>query len=666
MNKNFRYDVNGLRAYAVVGVVLFHFFPELLPGGFSGVDVFFVISGFLMTKILWRKEDNFQAISNFYLSRFLRIAPALLFLVIVLLILGWFAFTPINYSLLSLHSFQSLLFISNFGYFEEAGYFDVDSKLKWLLHTWSLSLEWQFYIIYPFVIKSILKLRNYRKLALTGLMLISFIASIWLSEKYPNSSFYLLPTRAWELLAGGLIFLVPPIKNFKLSSIFLETTGFILIFLSFVAINESYNWPSYFATLPVFGTIFLLYANNQTSFLTNNLIAQKIGLYSYSIYLWHWPISVFIRQNNLDKFYYSLIGLTLSVIAGAISYYLIEQSVRKKFHYLLAVIFIAISVFAISIYLLNGVPSRFYKKDEVTQIAPKLSVMRNLVENNISKLSKVTINKSEPNISDSFIKSLLEIKDVWVYFLKATDWQIDKCHGVIKDIPLEKLLEDCATENKEMLVLWGDSHAAALYPGLLKQSKEKIGIAQLTDGNGQPFFDPNKKASTGKTLLEINNKKLEFIKIKKPKFILITMWAAFSGETYIDKQNTVDKLYETFDLIKKASPDSIILFVGPVPYYSDSLTNLYLKYYKENGVILPKYSKYGLVSDEKVKSWDSFLEQSMKSYGVKYISLHNMLCNLEGCITRVGDSVLDLTNIDGNHLTPNASIFFAKKILENK
>ena len=149
----FRKDINGLRAIAVIGVVLFHFNPSWMPGGFAGVDVFFVISGFLMTKIIFRglEQDSFSVL-KFYVARANRIIPALSLLCLVLLSVGWLFLSPLEYRALGKHIVSSITFISNIIYWTESGYFDAASQGKWLLHTWSLSLEWQFYIIYPLIL----------------------------------------------------------------------------------------------------------------------------------------------------------------------------------------------------------------------------------------------------------------------------------------------------------------------------------------------------------------------------------------------------------------------------------------------------------------------------------------------------------------------------------
>src|SRR3989338_5377012 len=154
-----RNDINGLRALAVFGVLFFHFFPEVIPGGFAGVDVFFVISGFLMTSIIFKKIENRNfSVIEFYKARANRILPELVVLTAFVLVLGFFFVTPLAYKSLAKHALSSITFLSNFIYTFESGYFDVASHDKWFLHTWSLSVEWQFYLIYPLIIVYLLKI----------------------------------------------------------------------------------------------------------------------------------------------------------------------------------------------------------------------------------------------------------------------------------------------------------------------------------------------------------------------------------------------------------------------------------------------------------------------------------------------------------------------------
>ena len=325
---NFRTDINGLRAVALAGVVIFHFWKPALPGGFAGVDVFFAISGFLMTSIIFRglERKSFR-IFDFYLARARRIVPALAVLCAVLLSIGWFYLHPMDFGMLGKHALGSLSFLSNVVYLKEAGYFDEASEEKWLLHTWSLSVEWQFYIIYPIVLVALRKFLGLR--ALRYCLLIGTIASlvlcVYATQRWPSSSFFLLPTRAWEMLAGGLTFLYP--LRFSVSAKkWLEATGMGLILLTYLGLSESVSWPGYWALLPVVGTLMVIAANRENSWLTGNAGLQWLGMVSYSVYLWHWPLVVWLNYSgNGTNPAWVVASVGLSVGLGALSFYMVES-----------------------------------------------------------------------------------------------------------------------------------------------------------------------------------------------------------------------------------------------------------------------------------------------------------------------------------------------------
>jgi peptidoglycan/LPS O-acetylase OafA/YrhL len=366
---NFRKDINGLRAIAVVAVVLFHFNPIWVSGGFAGVDIFFVISGFLMTGIIFRKmESNSFSILSFYVSRANRIVPALAFLCFSLLVLGWLYLIPSDFKLLSKHISGSISFLSNIMYSREGGYFATSSHEKWLLHTWSLSVEWQFYLIYPLilvVLKKLLSIRTMKFVLLLG-TIVALLFSMFATYKLQNETYFPLHTRAWEMMMGGVAYLFPFKLNGK-NKLRMEIVGVFLILLSYFYISKDDAWPGYLTLLPVLGAFSILQANRNDSLITSNFILQKLGLWSYSIYLWHWPVVVALYYLGLNDITSILIGIGISLILGITSYYFIEKKLsfaKPQINFIgllkyppLALIFITGAI-GTTVYINNGYQER--------------------------------------------------------------------------------------------------------------------------------------------------------------------------------------------------------------------------------------------------------------------------------------------------------------------
>lgn len=373
---NFRKDINGLRAWAVMVVVLFHFGVPGFAGGFVGVDIFFVISGFLMTNILIKKLENPHqkfSIWDFYLARAKRIVPALLVLCITLLALGWLMLPPQDYRSLGMHTLTSVLFASNIQYWREAGYFDAASHDKWLLHTWSLSVEWQFYVLLPLLLWGVWRWwpgRVYAVRCLSLVFLASLGLSVWLTTQKPEAAFFLLPTRAWEMLAGGLVALlagggaVPRWLTGKARAV--EALGVAMIALS-VATANPLHWPGAAAMLPVLGTALVLLAQRADSWFTAPAVLQRLGDWSYSIYLWHWPIAVALVYGGWqDESRLVSLGIGGSLLLGWLSFRWVEPLGRKQLAQwrtlpalaVFGAVMVLVALPALGIRLLNGVPGR--------------------------------------------------------------------------------------------------------------------------------------------------------------------------------------------------------------------------------------------------------------------------------------------------------------------
>jgi len=337
----FKPDINALRGVAVALVVLYHFQTPFVNGGFIGVDVFFVISGYLMTAIIvGRLEAERFKLFDFYLARFARIVPALAVLCAAGLVFGWFYLDPHGYKILAEHAGASVSFISNFVYWREAGYFDASSQTKWFLHTWSLSVEWQFYLLYPILLMLVARVLGARRQIFQALLwlmgITSFILALVLVRRYPEANFFLLPTRVWEMVTGGLVLLYADrIKLSNWQSRSLQALGLAAIVFSGIYFSASDDWPGWRTLLPAAGAAAVIYADRHTWF-TRFTPLQRLGLWSYSIYLWHWPLVVLTHYLDLPTHSAGVIagGLLASVVSGFVSYELIERraaGLRDKF-----------------------------------------------------------------------------------------------------------------------------------------------------------------------------------------------------------------------------------------------------------------------------------------------------------------------------------------------
>lgn len=302
---SFREDVNGLRALAVLGVLLFHYDAPYLSGGYAGVDVFFVISGYLMTRIIaTRMERGSFSLWRFWGDRALRIAPPLAFMLAALLVFGLFWIDALTLAEIADEALRAAGFVSNIHFWRSVGYFDLRADQKWLLHTWSLGVEWQFYLVFPF-----LMLALYRQPASAlsrGLVVLlvacaSFLPAVVLDRHHPVTLFYLLPFRAWELLAGCLVAIAAPSLALGAKGRSrLALAGLAAIVAAFILFDRQSAWPSWGTLLPVAGASAVILAAADRPAWAANPPVRALGLWSYSIYLWHWPFLVLWTYSGLE------------------------------------------------------------------------------------------------------------------------------------------------------------------------------------------------------------------------------------------------------------------------------------------------------------------------------------------------------------------------------
>lgn len=339
----YRPDIDGLRALAVIGVILFH--ADLgLDGGFVGVDVFFVISGFLITNLILKDlKSNQFSILGFWERRARRIFPALFTVTLVTICASYLFLLPRDFELLGGSVIWLSVFCSNIFFWKNTNsYFSGAAEEMPLLHTWSLSLEEQFYVIVPILLLLIFKLRQSDKIFwIVGLAtFLSFLISIVGTQNYESASFYLLPTRAWELGIGSMIALSKPVQSYRLRNAF-SLIGILCIFISFIFYDRGSPFPGLNAVLPVMGAALIVWSGinssekNQSPLVLRVLAIRPlvlIGLVSYSLYLWHWPLLALNEYMLVgrDSLLVKLIIILVSLLLAIISWKFIEQPVRKK------------------------------------------------------------------------------------------------------------------------------------------------------------------------------------------------------------------------------------------------------------------------------------------------------------------------------------------------
>lgn len=320
----YREDIDALRGLAVLLVVIYHAFPEILPGGFIGVDVFFVISGYLITSImLLSVQKNEFSLRDFYARRIRRLFPALITVLLFVLAFGWLVLFPEEYEQLGNHVAKSVIFVLNFELINEVGYFDVESHYKPLLHLWTLSVEEQYYLLWPLIILLFLKINKHPGYLLGFLFVVSLIANLYLAGDYTQKTYYHTLTRFWQLAAGSL--LAVALLNKKVNSNKLLLIGGVLV-IAFAAIfiNSNMTYPGYWAILPVLGASTIIVANARLPYYFGLV---KLGLISYPLYLWHWVLISFLyiylgRQPENSVL---LITILVALLLSYLTYKYIER-----------------------------------------------------------------------------------------------------------------------------------------------------------------------------------------------------------------------------------------------------------------------------------------------------------------------------------------------------
>ncbi|MFY0992454.1 acyltransferase family protein [Halomonas sp. C05BenzN] len=459
MSLAYRPEIDGLRAVAVVPVILFHAGVDAFPGGYVGVDVFFVISGYLITALIYREMMTGRfSLLRFYERRARRILPALLIVCALCIPFAWWWLLPDDFEVFSQSLIATNLFVSNIYFWRSIGYFTAPAEMTVLLHTWSLAVEEQFYLLFPLGLMMLHRLSRY---VLFGIMLLVFLASLALAEwgianHHVMASFYLLPTRAWEFMAGAMAALLlhegrrPSLGRWNGVAALL---GVAMILIAVLAFNEEVRTPGVLTLVPVLGTcLVILFAGRDDP--AGRLLSLRpvvgIGLISYSAYLFHQPVLVFARERLMQPLTpWTTVGLCLLILVlSVLSWRFVEQPVRNRQLVGLrqvvqgsVVATLALVTFGFYSSMTHGIPGR---------MAPEVVAIAAEKHKTYDRARGCQVNPGQR----------LSIDTLCAF------------HG----------------DSDQLVAVWGDSHATPLVRGLAKELvRHGYGVKQLVHTNCLPF-----------------------------------------------------------------------------------------------------------------------------------------------------------------------------------
>jgi len=647
MNKSsYRPDIDGLRAIAVLAVVMFHAGIPFISGGFIGVDVFFVISGYLITSIIVKeiRQGDFSLI-NFYERRIRRILPAFFVVVLFSTMIAYAWFLPPEFEAYGKSIVAAALSVSNILFWNESGYFDSSADLKPLLHTWSLGVEEQFYIFFPLFLLLISRFFGRSWLIwLLPVVMLSFLASIWGTHNQPEATFYLAHMRAWELALGGLLALgaLPEIRQHYLREI-MALSGIVMIVGGMVGLNSESSFPGLNALFPCVGAALLIHAGSSGHSRIGQLLSWRplvlVGLMSYSLYLWHWPLLVFAK-------YYLIRPITnwevasvilLSMAVAFLSWRFIERPFRKRKKVFSRRFVFSAGISATMLAVLAG--SLIIQSKGVSQRIPE-DVMK--LVNGAGDVSK----------------------------------NINQC--MVKNRRLNKGRSLCRIGSKTgepSFVVLGDSHAGALMPGIDLVAKKygKTGLHAAALSCPPLVGVKNQKGRKGKQCMKFRSGVLKMIE-QTPALhtvLLIARWPAYAEGSRYGNDDPGPKPV-LVDLVNHTSGNRAVFAQGlkrTVVRLRREKKEVYIIFsVPEVGWNVPRVLARNLWTGREMDirpKWESFYERNKfvlstvkklaEKYGVTIIYPHKVLCDREYCSVSIDGKSLYR---DDDHL----NVFGAKYI----
>ncbi|MGK6355592.1 acyltransferase family protein [Sphingomonas sp. DT-207] len=611
MARQYRADIDGLRTVAVIPVVIFHLGTSLFSGGFVGVDVFFVISGFLITQTLLGEKGSWgEALLDFYKRRIKRIFPALFALYLAVMAAACVLLMADQAAEVAQSILASIFFVSNILFYSQSDYFDGGLDSNPLLHTWSLSVEEQFYVFFPLLIfftRSLAEAR--RRQIVWGLTIVSFVASLWMVSRDPSGAFYLIPFRTWELALGSLLAIsaIPgPRKQWQAEAgavLGLAMIGYAVLFY-----NKATLFPGASALIPCVGTALVLLCGTGWTTLAGRALSlwpmRFIGLISYSLYLWHWPIIVFYRHldSRLDNF--ERAGLLIaSIVAATISWKFIEQPFRRPFKLSSRAVVVrgtaAMAGCAAAVLALASVNAYLYP---------------------ISAQARGVLAYGERTGRTAMMRTgtcFLTTKHSFA------DYRPEECLAVSGDKP--------------RVLIVGDSHAAHLYYGL-KEALPNMQVLQATASGCKPLLQSRGAAHCLTLMQHVFD---EYIAKVRPDIVIVSA-------RWLD--GDVPKVVETVEALRRLAPR--VLVSGPIVEYDQPLPRL-LAMQIDRGEPIESHR------NNQVANVDTRLATAMKAAGVPYFSMYRAVCT-PTCQLWAAPGVP--VQFDYGHLTQQGSVMVARQM----